>query len=43
MTSKVFHNINVDESDQKFRTLRETFTDEIKKRFSCEDYEPIVK
>ncbi len=35
--------VNQDEADPKFKTLRDTFKDEINKRFTCDDYEPIVK
>ena len=41
--TNVFNNINTDENDSRFKKLKDTFTEEIKKRFSCEDYEPIVK
>lgn len=41
--SNVFQNINIDESDNRFKTLKEKFIDEIKTRFACEDYEPIIK
>jgi hypothetical protein len=35
--------VNQDETDPKFKELKETFKEEIGKRFTCEDYEPIVK
>jgi len=41
--SNVFHNINIDESDNRFKLLKEKFKEEIKTRFACEDYEPIIK
>ncbi len=41
--SIVFHDINVDDSDSKFKMLKEKFKEEIKTRFTCEDYDPIIK
>ena len=41
--SNVFNNIKIDENETRFKSLKDTFTEEIKKRFNCEDYEPIVK
>merc|ERR1711976_592596 len=42
MSTNVFTNIKIDENDPKFGKLKDTFKEEIKKRFNCEDYEPIV-
>ncbi len=41
--STIFHNVNIVESDKRFKLLKEKFIDEIKNRFTCEDYEPIIK
>lgn len=44
--SNIYKNLNienVDESDSRYLKLKETFTEEIKLRFTCEDYEPIVR
>lgn len=35
--------VNMEENDPKFKELKETFKQEIGRRFSCEDYDPIVK
>ncbi len=35
--------VKQDDSDPKYKELVETFKEEIGKRFSCEDYVPIVK
>jgi hypothetical protein len=41
--SNKFNQVKIDDSDPKFKKLRETLLEEIKKRFSCEDYDAIVK
>lgn len=41
--SNVFNNVNIDDTDPKYLKLKSTFTEEIKSKFSCDDYEPIVK
>ena len=43
MSSNQFTNIIPDDSDSRYKLLKETFKEEIKKRFTCEDYEPIVE
>jgi hypothetical protein len=46
MSNNIFKNLNIDHidiEDPRYQKLKETFTEEIKKRFTCEDYEPIVK
>ncbi len=41
--ASVFHHVNIDESDKRFKQLKDKFIEEIKVRFTCEDYEPIIK
>lgn len=41
--SNIFQNVSIDESDKRFKHLKEKFIEEIKVRFTCEDYEPIIK
>jgi hypothetical protein len=41
--SVTFENIIPDVKDPKYKKLKETFKEEIKKRFTCEDYDPIVE
>jgi len=41
--SNVFNSVRIDENEPRFKRLKNTFTEEIRKRFNCEDYEPIVK
>ncbi len=43
MSTNAFTNIRIDENEPRFKKLKQTFKEEIKKRFNCEDYEPIVK
>ncbi len=38
-----FHNVKMDDSDPRFKKLKDTLFDEIKSRFNCENYEPIIK
>lgn len=41
--SNIFQNVSIDESDKRFKLLKDKFIEEIKVRFTCEDYEPIIK
>jgi hypothetical protein len=38
-----FHNVKMDDTDPRFKKLKETLLEEIKSRFNCENYEPIIK
>jgi hypothetical protein len=35
--------VKIDESDSRFRKLKENFIKEITERFTCDDYEAIAK
>lgn len=41
--TNIIEQVKIDKGDPKYTSLRQTFTEEIKKRFSSEDYEPIVE
>lgn len=41
--SNSFNQVKIDNDDPRFQKLREAFTDELKKRFTCESYEPVVE
>jgi hypothetical protein len=43
MSTNQFDNVVADDSDARYSKLKETFKEEIKKRFTCEDYDPIVE
>jgi hypothetical protein len=35
--------INTEENDERYKMLKERFKEQIKARFTCEDYDPIIK
>ncbi len=41
--SNTFDNVTPNDNDSRYKKLKETFKEEIKKRFTCEDYDPIVE
>jgi hypothetical protein len=41
--TNIFNLVKIDEKDGRFSKLRQDFLDELKKRFSCEDYDAIVE
>jgi hypothetical protein len=43
MSKNQFDFVVPDDSDSRYKKLKDTFKEEIKKRFTCEDYDPIVE
>lgn len=41
--TNLINQVKMDEEDPRYKTLKENFTEEIKKRFYCEDNDAIVK
>jgi hypothetical protein len=41
--SNIFPNVRMDENDTRYVKLKESFLEEIKSRFTCENYDPIIK
>jgi hypothetical protein len=41
--SNTFNQVKIDETDPRYKKLKESLLQEIKKRFTCDDYDPIIR
>lgn len=43
MSSNIINLVKMDDLDPKYKRLKDSFKEEIRKRFQCDDYDPIVE